>query len=213
MLHDYLVGRGVRGDCRIAMVHPLPSPVPPSPDTSKALIAAFAERGIDYHPNHRVTSMDRHRKFAILDDGRELPCDLFLGVPKHRAPDVVIESGMTENGWVNVESRSLETKYPDVYAIGDVANTGAPRAGVFAEGTARTIAANVISKLRQQEPTAKYPGKGSCYIEFGGGRVARADVDFFSGPRPTGSYQEPSEATLAEKREFGASRRARWFGL
>src|SRR5450432_703921 len=42
MLHDYLLERGVRGDCHITMVNPLPSPVPPSPETSRALIAAFA---------------------------------------------------------------------------------------------------------------------------------------------------------------------------
>ena len=34
----------------------------------------------------------------MLDDGAELPYDLFLGVPKHRAPEVVVESGMTEDG-------------------------------------------------------------------------------------------------------------------
>src|SRR4029453_12982010 len=44
LLHDYLTTKGVRGGCSITMVMPLSSPVPPSPDTSKALIAAFAER-------------------------------------------------------------------------------------------------------------------------------------------------------------------------
>lgn len=212
MLHDHLVERGVRGDCRIAMVNPLPSPVPPSPETSKALIAAFTERGIDYFPNRKVASVDAERNVVTLDDGSRLPCELFLGVPKHRAPDVVIATGMTENGWVNVNPHTLQTSFPDVYAIGDVANTGAPRAGVFAEGTARAVAANLIAIARGKEPTAKYPGAGSCYIEFGADRVARVDVDFFSGPKPTGSYHEPSQELRAAKNEFGASRRRRWFG-
>jgi sulfide:quinone oxidoreductase len=211
LLHDYLLERGTRGVCHITLVNPLPSPVPPSPDTSRALIAAFAERGIDYLPGRRVASVEAGR-VVILDDGRHLPCDLFLGVPKHRAPDVVVATGMTENGWVKVDARTLETKHPGVYAIGDLADTGAPKAGVFAEGTARTVAANVIAKLNEQEPTAKYPGAGSCYIEFGADRVARVDVDFFSGPKPTGTYHEPSHALRVAKQEFGASRRARWFG-
>jgi sulfide:quinone oxidoreductase len=211
MLHDHLEGRGVRNDCHITLVHPMSSPVPPSPDTSKALIAAFAERGIEYLPNHRVFSVDHARHVALIDDGREIPCDLILGVPKHKVPEVVASSVTLKDGWVEVDPRTLETSYPGVYALGDLAHTGAPKAGVFAEGTARTVAANLISKLREQDQSAKYPGAGSCYIEFGGGRVARVDVDFFSGPRPTGAYYEPSEALRAAKDEFGSSRRRRWF--
>jgi len=57
-----------------------------------------------------------------------------------------------------------------------------------------------------------YAGRGSCYIEFGAGRVGRVDVDFLGGPRPTGTFQAPSDALVAEKVAFGATRRARWFG-
>jgi len=212
MLHDHLLTRGMRSDCHITLVNPLPSPVPPSPETSQALIAAFAERNIDYLPNRRVASVDAERSAVILDDGRELACELFLGVPKNRAPDVVVATGMTESGWVTVDPRTLETKYPGVYAVGDLANTGAPKAGVFAEGAARTVAANVIALSRQQEPTARNPGAGSCYIEFGANRIARVDVDFFSGPKPTGMFHAPSEALRVAKEQFGSSRRARWFG-
>jgi sulfide:quinone oxidoreductase len=212
MLHDHLLSRGVRGDCSITMVNALSSPVPPSPETSKALLAAFAERDISYLPNRRVTSVDAARKVVVLDDASELACDLFLGVPKNRAPDVVVATGLTENGWVTINPQTLETKSPGVYALGDLANTGAPKAGVFAEGAARTVAQNVLAKLRHQEPTAKNPGAGSCYIEFGANQIARVDVDFFSGPKPTGTYHAPSEAQRAAKDEFGSSRRARWFG-
>jgi sulfide:quinone oxidoreductase len=59
---------------------------------------------------------------------------------------------------------------------------------------------------------AGYDGRGSCYIEVGSGRVGRVDVDFLSGPKPTGAFQEPSGALVAEKQRFGSSRRARWFG-
>lgn len=212
MLHDYLAERGVRGDCRITVVNPMSSPVPPSPETSQALLAAFSERGITFVPNRRVVSVDEQRKIVALDDGSELPCDLFLGVPKNRAPDVVVATGMTENGWVTIDPRTLETKYPGVYAVGDLANTGAPKAGVFAEGAARAVAQNLVARFRKEDESAKNPGAGSCYIEFGGGRIARVDVDFFSGPKPTGTFNEPSEALRASKVEFGTSRRARWFG-
>jgi sulfide:quinone oxidoreductase len=149
---------------------------------------------------------------AVLDDDSELPFDLFLGVPKHRAPDVVIASGMSENGYIPVESRTLATSYPGVYALGDCATVGVPKAGVFAERAARVVAKSVIAKLRGEPEPEGYDGRGSCYIEFGRGRIARVDIDFLSGPKPTGVFQEPSEALAAEKEHFGSSRKARWFG-
>src|SRR5712692_8018628 len=212
LLHDYLSARGVRNDCEISVVIPFGSPVPPSPDTSRALVAAFAEHDIEFVPGRRVSSLDPARRVAVLEDGTELPYDLFLGVPKHRAPDVVVASGMTEDGYVPVNPRTLETRFPGVYAVGDVATIGVPKAGVFAEGAARVVAASLIARLRDGEQPGAYDGLGSCYIEFGAGRVGRVDVDFLSGPKPTGTFQEPSAALVAEKQYFGSSRSARWFG-
>lgn len=212
LLHDYLSARGVRDACEISFVIPFGTPVPPSPDTSEALVAAFAESGIEFVPGRRVASLDAVRSVAVLDDGSELPFDLFLGVPKHRAPDVVRASGMTEDDYVPVSSKTLETRFPGVYAVGDIATIGVPKAGVFAEGAARVVAASLVAAFRGGEQPAAYGGLGSCYIEFGAGRVGRVDVDFFSGPKPTGAFREPSTALVAEKRDFGSSRSARWFG-
>ena len=58
----------------------------------------------------------------------------------------------------------------------------------------------------------EYDGNGICYLEFGHDQVGRVDVDFLSGPKPTGTFQEPSEALVAEKANFGSSRIQRWFG-
>ena len=212
LLDEYLTARGIRGECEISIVIPFSTPVPPSPETSRALVAAFAERGIEFVAGRRVASLDAARRVAVLDDGGELPYDLFLGVPKHRAPDVVIASGMAEDGYVPVDPRTLATRFPGVYAVGDVATIGVPKAGVFAEGAARVVAASLLAEIRGEAPPEAYDGLGSCYIEFGGGRVGRVDVDFLSGPTPTGVFQEPSGALVAEKHEFGSSRRARWFG-
>jgi sulfide:quinone oxidoreductase len=213
MLHDHLVKQGMREACEIALVLPLDSPIPPSPDTSRALVAAFAERDIKFVPNRRVASVDTARNVAVLDDGAQMPFDLFLGVPKHCVPPVVLETRMAENGWIPVNPRTLETRYENVYAVGDCANTGTPKAGVFAEGMARAVASALIAKLRQKGDADLYDGFGTCYIEFGGGRVGKVEVDWFSGPAPTGKYYEPSVAVRADKEAFGSTRRSRWFGL
>jgi sulfide:quinone oxidoreductase len=213
LLHDYLERKGIRADCEISLVVPFPTPIPPSPSTSDALLGAFAERGIGFVPGSPVASVDVARNVAVLGNGTEVPYDLFLGVPKHRAPDVVIESGMAVDGYIPVDGHTLETRFPDVYALGDVATVGTPKAGVFSERQARVVARTLIERARGGESAARYDGRGSCYIEFGGGLVARIDVDFFSEEKPTGTFEDPSTEFVAEKKQFGSTRRARWFGL
>src|SRR6266511_143257 len=202
LLHHYLSERGVREDCEISLVMPFGTPVPPSPDTSAALLTAFAERGIEFVPGRRVSSLDPARSIAVLDDGAELPYDLFLGVPKHRAPAVVLASGMAEDGYVPVNSRTLETRFPGVYAVGDVATIGVPKAGVFSEGAARVVAESLIAGLRGGDQPGAYDGVGSGCNERGGGDVGRDDVDVRAEPEPTGTLHEPAEAPVAEKHHF-----------
>ncbi len=214
LLHDYLTVRGRREATEISVVMPFGTPIPPSPDTSQAILAAFAERGIRFVKDTLVRSLDPGRKVAVLSDGTEMPYELFLGVPVHRVPPVVVESGLAADayGWVPVNKKTLETSFPDVYAVGDVNGVGTPKAGVFAEGAARVVGAAIIARLRGGPSPEAYKGAGSCYVEFGHDLVGRVDVDFLSGPKPTGTFQAPSDALVAEKIHFGASRLQRWFG-
>jgi len=212
LMHDYLLKHGIRNKCEISLVMPFGLPIPPSPDTSKALLRAFEERNIQFIPKHLVKAIDPSRHVAITDVGNEMPFDLFLAIPKHRAPEVVEKSGMTVNGWIAVEKTNLKTKYPGVYAIGDVNSVGTPKAGVFAEGAAKVAAKTIIAELEKGEEPTPYKGDGICYVEFGDGRVGKVNVDFFSGPSPFGSYTEASVDLVADKQYFGSSREERWFG-
>lgn len=212
LMHDFLTERGRRERSEIALLMPLPAPIPPSPDASKALLAAFAERGIGWHANTRVQALDPSRHLALCADGSELPYDLFLGVPVHRAPDVVAKSGMTVDGWIPVDPSTLETRFPGVYAVGDVTSVGTPKAGVFAEGQAAIAAAGISALIRDSKETPHYDGRGVCYLEFGREQVAKVDVTFVAGQAPHGELEGPSTALAAEKTEFGSSRARRWFG-
>ena len=212
LLHDELTARRVRDACEVSFVVPFGTPVPPSPDTSAALMKEFAQHDIALIPGRRVSAVDAARSVAVLDDDTEVPFDLFLGVPKHRAPDVVIASGMTESGYVPVDFDTLQTRFPGVYAVGDVATAGVPKAGVFAEGAARVVAQTLLGEFQGGERPGRHLGRGTCYIEFGKGRVGSVDIDFLSGPTRTGMFHAPSPALVAEKANFGSSRRARWFG-
>jgi sulfide:quinone oxidoreductase len=212
LLHDFLVARGRRDATEISLVMPFGKPIPPSPETSDALLAAFAERGIRYIKDRLVTALDPARKVAVLNDGSEMPYALFLGVPVHRAPGVIESSGLDVNGWIPVDKKTLETRFPGVYAVGDVNSVGTPKAGVFAEGAAQVVAAALIAQLKGGAPPEPYAGAGSCYVEFGNHQVGRVDVNFLGGPKPTGTFQAPSDALVAEKVHFGSSRARRWFG-
>jgi len=212
LMHDYLSKRGLRADSEISLVMPLGAPIPPSPPASAALLVAFAERGIRWHPDRLVRELDPARKVAILTDESEMPYDLFLGVPKHRVPSVVEESGLCVDGWIPVNPLTLETAVPNVYAVGDVTSVGTPKAGVFAEGQAVVVADAIIAKHRGDADSATYGGRGVCYLEFGDDQVARVAVTFMSGQPPVGEFDGPSLEGTTDKTEFGASRIRRWFG-
>jgi sulfide:quinone oxidoreductase len=211
LMHEFLRTRGLLDSSQVSLVMPFGAPIPPSPDASRAILAAFAERGIDWHPGVSVRSVDHARKVVVLSDGDELACDLFLGVPVHRAPAVVVESGMTVDGWIPVNPLTLETKFPGVYAVGDVTSVGTPKAGVFAERQAAVVAAQISAQLRGETTSATYDGRGICYVEFGRDMVAKVDVTFFSGQTPAGVLEGPSTDLVADKRAFESDRVSRWF--
>jgi sulfide:quinone oxidoreductase len=210
LLHDYLVERGLREQSSLALVMPLPVPIPPSPAASEVVLASLAERDIAWHPGVLVRELDPSTRTALLSDGSAMPYDLFLGVPTHRAPKVVVEAGLTVDGWIPVDRSTLATRFPGVWAVGDVTSVGTPKAGVFAEGQAAVVASQLLARARGQEPVS-YDGRGTCWMEVGRGRIAKVDVTFVAGQAPQGSLEGPSVELMADKHEFARDRLARWF--
>jgi sulfide:quinone oxidoreductase len=211
LMHDYLTERGLRSRSAIELVMPLGAPIPPAPSASGALLAAFAERGIGWHPERFIDRLDPGRKVAVFSDETEMPYDLFLGVPRHTVPPAVQASGLAVDGWVPVDPLTLETGFPGVYALGDVTGVGTPKAGVFAEGQALVVASQIISRLRGTPGAVTYDGRGTCYLEFGRNLVGRINVTFPPGQAPYGDLEEPSQQLAADKADFAASRIQRWF--
>jgi len=213
LLHEYLTLQGVREHCEISLVLPFELPIPPSYGTSKALLKAFKDKNISYIPEIMVGSIDPASKMAVLDDGSEVAFDLFLGVPEHRVPGVVEESGLVFDEWVPVDRSNMKTKFPNVYAIGDISSVGTPKAGLFAVGAARAAAETIRAEFMGSEYPGPYSGADSCYVQFGEGKVARADVDFFSGPIATGVHQRASRKLAGEKKQMEQEYLSRWFNI
>jgi sulfide:quinone oxidoreductase len=207
LLHDYLVERGIRDATQLHVVTRQPAPIPLSPEASQAVERTMAARNIEYTTRRRVYGIDPAGKVAHFKDHDEP-----YGIPVHRVPNVLVKAGLTENGWVKVDPLTLATPFPGVDALGDCAETGIPKAGVFAESAARTVADEIAASIRGGRPRP-YDGTGLCFVEMGDGQVGRVDVRFRAEGGPTAPMLGPSAEYAAEKAEFGAIRRARWFDL
>lgn len=214
LLHELFTERGVRDAVEMTITFPMQRPVPVTGDVSQMFRDGLASRGIEELSEHLVTGIDPEASEAQLAGGGTLPYDLFIGIPKHRAPEPLAEAGLAEEGWVPVDQGNLRTRFPGIYAIGDVC-TGprtVPKAGIFAEAAAAVVAQDIVADVAGGEAPAPYEGSGICYAEFGGGLVSKVEVNFLRGDAPEAQRQEPSHDFAAEKEEFGSARRARWFG-
>ena len=188
------------------------APVPITKELSQSVLDLLNERGIEYVPNQQIVEVDRDENAVRLADGGSIAYDLFVGIPVHRAPDVVARSGLAVNGWVPVERHNLATRFPDVYAVGDITALPMAKAGVFAEAAARVVADDIAARLRGDVLQRSYEGAGTCYIELGGGMVGMVEANFFGGPTPTARLVGPSRELAADKAAFASARRERWFG-
>jgi sulfide:quinone oxidoreductase len=187
-------------------------PVPVTEEVSQRFLDELAERDIEFMPQTTVVEIDAAAKAAVLETGERIGFDLFIGVPIHRVPAVVAESGLAPDGWIAVDRDTLLTPFPDVYAVGDVVALPMAKAGVFAENAAGFVGDHIAARLRGETLERRYEGEGNCYIEFGSGRVAKIEANFLGGPSPTAQVIGPTEDLTGDKEEFAAVRRARWFG-
>ena len=214
MMHEHFTQHGIRDAVEMATTFPMGRPVPVTGEVSQMFREGLAARNVTELPEHLVTGIDPASRTARLASGEELPYDLFVGIPVHRAPAVLADSGLVENNWVPVDQANLRTRFAGVYALGDVCTgpRNVPKAGIFAEAAARVVADDIAAAIAGTEPPAPYEGSGVCYAEFGGGLVSKVEVNFLRGDAPEAERQDPSLAFAAEKEQFGAARRARWFG-
>jgi len=214
MMHEYFTQHGIRDAVEMATTFPMGRPVPVTGEVSQMFREGLAARNVTELPEHLVTGIDPASRTAQLASGEQLPYDLFVGIPIHRAPAVLADSGLVENNWVPVDQANLRTRFAGVYALGDVCSgpRNVPKAGIFAEAAARVVADDIAAAVAGTDPPAPYEGSGVCYAEFGGGLVSKVEVNFLRGDAPEARRQDPSLAFAAEKEQFGTVRRARWFG-
>jgi sulfide:quinone oxidoreductase len=215
LINDSLKARGVKSTMEVFSPQPMSLPILGQVGCD-LIESRLADKGIAFFPNRKATAVEAG---AVVFANERRPFDLLLGVPPHRPPSVVRESGLVgDSGWVSVNSHTLETSFPGVYAIGDVVQVAMangkplPKAGVFAEAMGETVADRVASTFAGQEPEAIFTGEGGCYLEVGAGQAMMVKGHFLAEPEPEVILTEASPQYLEEKRTFETKRLETWFG-
>lgn len=220
LLDHQLKMRGLRNKAHLSLYTLEAMPMTTAgPEMGRLIRDALLERNIAFHPQKRATAVDAGRHLIQFEDGTEVSYDLLIAVPPHHAPKAVRESGLTNaSGWIPVDARTLEVlafaEDHRVYAIGDVtvvplpgrfkpdAPLVLPKAGTFADGQGRVVAAHIAARIHGEEPTAAFDGKGFCYIEMGDRHALRGEGSFFARPHPQMSRRVPDAMQYQEKLDW-----------
>lgn len=216
LLDQRLRDEGRRPGVELCVSTPQPVVLPVAgPEASARVAGALEERDVVVWTGRPVSGLDPGSRTVQFADGSGERFDLLLGAPRHVAPPVLAEAGLLgPSGWVEPDPRTLRTAFERVYAVGDCTAVPAgqgqlPKAGVFAEAEGRVAARNLAAELTGG-PRAEFDGRGSCFLEVGGGRAALIEGDFFAPEGPAVRLSEPDEATLQAKVAFERARLDSW---
>jgi sulfide:quinone oxidoreductase len=211
LIEDYLRSKGLRdkSDIQIFTPEPLPMPIA-GPEVGNVVVSMLNQKGIGFHNNTKVSSIDGSSKEVVFENGIREKYDLLIAIPPHTSPKVVRESpGFAEaSGWISVDPKNMQTKYDRVYAIGDVAAVKLPsgmmlpKAATFAFGQAEIVASNIASSVLGTE-TRSWDGFGECFIETGAGNAGYGSGSFYSTPKPMINLQMPSKELRERKNAWG----------
>jgi len=214
LIRETLEARGISAEIEVFTPQPVSMPLLGQVGCD-IIESRLADNGITFLPNRKAAAVE---KGEVIFPSERRRFDLLLGVPPHRPPAVVRESGLVgDSGWVSVNSRTLETQFPGVYAIGDVVQIAMgngkplPKAGVFAEGMGETVADRISATFAGREPDAVFKGEGGCYLEVGGGQAMMVTGHFMAVPEPEIALTEASAQRLDEKQNFERQRLQAWF--
>lgn len=169
------------------------------PAVSGAVRQMVESRGIRYHPEHQLVSVDPGARRLAFANGTTAEYDILIYVPPHRAPAVVRRSGLApEGGWIGVDRTTFATAFPGVFAIGDVTTVPLamgkplPKAGVFAHRQAEVVAANLAAQWTGSGARQTFNGHGKCFLETGDGRAGLGTGNFYAEPVPQITLKRPN---------------------
>jgi sulfide:quinone oxidoreductase len=202
MADDWFRKRGLREDIDITYTYPIQR-VHGNPHIAEWAEPLMEDRGINVETFFNAEEIDAENGVMTSMEGGELDFDLLVGIPPHRGIDLVEEAGLGDRGWVEVDSETLEAEHADnVYALGDTADAGVPKAGSVAHYQAGVVAQRIASELRDRPATETYDGKTLCFVETGMDAASYVEFDYENPPSPATPSKKLHWAKLAYNESY-----------
>ena len=182
----------------VNLYSPEPQPLPVAgPELGNSVKEILTKKGIGFYPQTQLASINYSERKVEFASGNSINYDLLVLIPPHKAPEIITESGLIdESGWIPVNKDTLETKYENVFAIGDVTSITIPgrwqpdkpmklsKAGVFAHSQAITVSEIIAAKISGKESNEIFCADGFCMLEAGEDLAGFAYGDFYASPHP-----------------------------
>ena len=208
LTHARLVEAGVRDKVELTFL-PNGTAMFGVPEYHEAIVKQFEARGFKWHYAHNLVKIDTDAKVATFDhhwqekgaydeDLEEYTMitkhemvdkkyDFIHVTPPMKAPDEVGNSPVgSGKGWVPVTKETLQhVKYPNVFAMGDVAAVPMGKTGGSARKQYKVVVDNLISQMEGKPLEAKYGGYTVCPLITGIGTVMLAEFDWSKKPTPS----------------------------
>ncbi|WP_094228108.1 NAD(P)/FAD-dependent oxidoreductase [Methanolobus psychrotolerans] len=169
MLESYLRNvKKVMDDVQLTLLWPQ-EPIGPS-EFNKLVTGELKEKNIEIIRNFQLASVDADKKEVISKNGEKVNYDLLITVPPHKAPEVLIKSGLTdEKGWISADKATLQYRgpagnYDNVYAIGDLGPVDILKTGIGAHYQAIAVSQNLINDIYGNNIKTPYEGETGCPI-------------------------------------------------
>ena len=219
LLESLLRRRKVRDQVTVTVYAAEPAPMGVAgPEVSRGVVEFVQQRGIEYRPSTNLTRVDASAKRLTFDTGDEAEFDVLAVVPPHAVPEVVRNSPLAgSNGWIPIDPATCETRFENVFAIGDVTTVSLklgkplPKAGVFSHGQAEAVAHTLAARLRGRGREQTFKGHGECFIEMGGGTAGFARGNFYAEPVPQVQMYRAGRHWHAAKLAFERNWWRTWF--
>ena len=224
LINNILVKNGTRDSIDIDIYAPTPISLPVAgAKVNQDVINLLNDNHINFHPLHKIKKVSDMEKIQF-ENGNWVNYDLLIGIPPHKVPEVVRNSGLITQGqnWINVDKFSLKTDFENVFAIGDVTeikvneNVVIPKAGVFAEAQAKVVSQQIVDDIendKNKQASSRFDGKGFCFMEVGNERAGYIAADFYHENGPYTFLEPPSHESYKKKLDFEISRLNEWLLL
>lgn len=213
IIDGMLAKQGTRSSVEIDVYSPAQVALPVAgSQVSANVVEIISQRGICFNPSHKLKSVSDQLEF---ENGNRTDYDVLVGIPPHRAPEVVKGTGLAEGDWVAVDRSTMKTRFANVFAIGDVTEikvgaVAVPKAGIFAEEQGKVAARQIMDEIGGRPAVAAFAGQGYCFMEVGNRRAGYLEADFFNPTGPVVRLEAPSEQNFQKKQDFERTRVEEW---